>query len=169
MPKPVPVEVESDDCLVTVNGEKCAVHEGERVWLFKGQSVSEMRVVSRLAQMQVQVDALKDSGDTAAAPFFLLPALAREESGALDVVYYAGQMDDDDQGSYRRARMVDPAAGFAPSVVVEKPVTYLQARDDPRWLGDYTGLALRGGRLYTSYVVNTDGTAHIAFARPALP
>lgn len=67
MPKPVPVEVKSDDCLVTVNGEPCAVHEGESVWLFKGQSVSEMRVVSRLAQMQVQVDALKDSGDTAAA------------------------------------------------------------------------------------------------------
>ena len=67
MPKPVPVEVTSDDCLVTVNGEKVAVHEGESVWLFKGQSVSEMRAVSRLAQMQVQVDALKDGGDRAAA------------------------------------------------------------------------------------------------------
>lgn len=67
MAKPVPVEVKSDDCLVTVNGEKYAVHEGESVWLFQGQSVSEMRAVSRLAQLQVQVDALKDGGDTAAA------------------------------------------------------------------------------------------------------
>ncbi len=67
MAKPVPVEVKSDDCLVTVNGEKCAVHEGESVWLFQGQSVAEMRAVTRLAQLQVQVDALKGSNDQAAA------------------------------------------------------------------------------------------------------
>lgn len=63
MAKPVTVEVKSDDCLVTVNGEKHAVHEGESVWLFQGHSVGEMRAVSRLAHLQVQVDALKDGGD----------------------------------------------------------------------------------------------------------
>lgn len=172
---------------VSLGGENVAftdptcVAEGNEVWVSygitdepqMGEEADTPRLTSiravRSSDLGKSFDLRLEAGDTAAAPFFLLPALAREESGALDVVYYAGQMDDDDQGSYRRARMVDPAAGFAPSVVVEKPVTYLQARDDPRWLGDYTGLALRGGRLYTSYVVNTDGTAHIAFARPALP
>jgi hypothetical protein len=123
----------------------------------------------RSSDQGASFDLRLEAGDASAAPYFLLPGLVREESGALDVVYYAGTGDEDSEGTFRRARMADPALGFSPSQVIEKPVTYLLARDDPRWLGDYIGVATRGDRLYTSYVVNTDGLAHVAFARPALP
>jgi hypothetical protein len=52
---------------------------------------------------------------------------------------------------------------------VESPLAYLQSRSDPRWLGDYTGLYTRNGKLYTSYVVNTSGTAQVAFAKYLVP
>lgn len=117
------------------------------------------------------IDARTEAADQVAGSFFEHPLLAREDDGAIDLVYYAGQHDLDAAGSYRRARMVSGAPGntFGPSVAVEAPVTFLQARNDPRWLGDYTGLSWRGGALYTSYVVNTSGASHVAFARVATP
>jgi hypothetical protein len=117
------------------------------------------------------IDARLEAEDQAAGSFFQHAQITREDSGAIDLVYYAGQMDEDPAGSYRRARIVsgEPGNVFGPSVTVEAPVTFLQARDDQRWLGDYTGLFWRGGELYTSYVTNASGTAHIAFAKAATP
>lgn len=117
------------------------------------------------------IDARLEASDPTAGAFFQHPLITREDNGAIDLVYYAGQMDEDPAGSYRRARIVsgEPGNAFGPSVVVEAPVTFLQARDDQRWLGDYTGLFWRGGELFTSYVTNASGTAHIAFAKAAAP
>jgi hypothetical protein len=59
--------------------------------------------------------------------------------------------------------------GFGPSVAVESPLTFLQARGDQRWLGDYTGLYWFKGQLYMTYVVNTSGVSHVAFAKASAP
>lgn len=59
--------MKSDDCIVVVNGEPCAVHEGESVWLFVGQSVGELRALSRLAGLQGLIDGAKGENDPAAA------------------------------------------------------------------------------------------------------
>lgn len=62
MAKPLPRQVSSDDCVVTVNGEPCTPHEGEFVWLFQGQSMSELRGLSKLMGLQTAMDVAK--GDT---------------------------------------------------------------------------------------------------------
>lgn len=67
MAKPVPVEVKSDDCTVTVNGVAYTPHEGESVWLFQGQSVGEMRALGRLMGLQTVIDGAKgEKGQEAA-------------------------------------------------------------------------------------------------------
>jgi hypothetical protein len=43
------------------------------------------------------------------------------------------------------------------------------SRQDLRWLGDYTGLFTRGGKLYASFAVNDTGSAKIAFAEAMVP
>lgn len=106
--------------------------------------------------------------DLTSAKFFMHPQITREDGGALDIVYYAGQGDEDANGTFRRARTTPPMP-FAPSSVVEFPVTYLQARSDPRWLGDYVGIHSRSGQVYTSYVVNTSGLSQVAFGKYAVP
>ena len=110
----------------------------------------------------------KEVADLAAGPFFMHPQMTIEDGVFADFVYYAGSMDEDYDGSYRRS-WVSLAGGIEPSSAVEQPSIYLQARGDERWLGDYTGIHWRAGQLYTSYVVNTTGTSYVAFAKYATP
>ncbi len=110
-----------------------------------------------------------DAHDPSLGGYFMLPQIAREESGALDVVYYAGQYDTDPGASFRRARAEAPGTSFGPSTIVETPLTFLQNRSDPGWLGDYVGVAWRAGRLYTSYAVNTDGYSHVSYFGTSVP
>jgi hypothetical protein len=109
-----------------------------------------------------------DVGDAAAGAFFLHPTLGREASGALDLVYYVASADGDKEGAYRRSRAVTPGGPFGPSIVVAHPVTFQSKRQMVDWLGDYTGLFLQGGDLYTTYVDNSSGASHVAFAREKL-
>jgi hypothetical protein len=106
--------------------------------------------------------------DLSSAKYFMHPQITREDSGALDIVYYAGQSDEDSNAYFRRDRATPPML-FPPSSVVEHPVTFLQARGDPRWLGDYVGIHTRNGRMYTSYVVNTSGLSQVAFGKYTVP
>jgi hypothetical protein len=154
--------------------------DGENVWVTYGLSKDPIDQMAGSAQKLASIqlvhsgdggqtfDTRTEAGDPAAMPFFMHPQLVMEETGSLDVVYYAGAKDEDQAGSYRRARAAMPPA-FGPSSVVESPLVYLQSRSDPRWLGDYTGLYTRNGKLYTSYVVNTSGTAQVAFAKYLVP
>lgn len=154
------------------------VAEGNEVWVSYGLTPDRMTEESdksfaiRLAHSGdggQSIDSRIDAHDAAAAPFYIHPQIAREESGAINIAYYAGTMDEDDHGTFRHARAEIPAMGFAPSETVELPLTFLQARSDPRWLGDYTGAFWRGGGLYLSYVVNTSGSSQIAFAKLETP
>src|SRR5262245_21910504 len=104
-----------------------------------------------------------DAGDPAAGTFFLHPALAREDDGTLDLVYYAGNADGDPNGSFRWARWPSGAPTFGRSQAIWAPLTFLQSHTDPRWLGDYVGLRWNGGRIFTSYTDNGDRCSHVAF------
>jgi hypothetical protein len=117
----------------------------------------------------VTIDYRVNAEDTKAGKLFLLPQMAIEDSGALDVTFYAGQMDQDPAGSFRRTRAPVPSMGFGPSTDLQSPVVFLGARGDPRWLGDYTGLTWSGGQLFMTYAVNASGSSEIAFGHPAVP
>jgi hypothetical protein len=116
------------------------------------------------------VDSRIDAHDAAAGSLFQHPQLVREAStGALDLIYYAGNGTNDSNGSFRRSRAAVPAMGFAASVVLDSPIVFLESRTDQRWLGDYTGIYTLNGELYTSYVTNRTGSAQIAFDKVPLP
>ncbi len=104
-----------------------------------------------------------DAADTATAPFALLADLKHDAGGLLDIVYYAGTMDDDTNASFRRARF-SFGTNNPPSTPVYQPVILTPDRDVPYWLGDYIGHFVRGNRMYTTYVVNADKTSHVAFS-----
>ena len=164
---------------VSFDDPTCAA-EGEEVWISYGLTQDSLddsvSVTQKLYSIQLayssngggSIAQRAEIADLAAGKYFMHPYLVREDNGALDVTYYAGVADEDENGSYRRARAALPM-GFSPSSIVETPLTYLQARSDARWLGDYNGLYWRAGQLYTSYVVNTSGASHVAFARYAEP
>lgn len=102
--------------------------------------------------------------DPAVGPLYLHPQIAREDGGAIDLVYYAGASDPDAAGTYRRARRPATGGAFGASVTLESPLTFLGALDDNRWLGNCTGIAWSAGHLYTTYTTNPSGTSHVAFA-----
>lgn len=156
------------------------IAEGEQVWVSYGLSKDPLDQMAGATQKlnSIQLAYSSDGGqsitwhmevaDTAASPFFMHPQMALEDGLVADFVYYAGAMDEDPNGSFRRSR-VSLGVGIGPSSVVEQPITYLQARSDLRWVGDYVGIHWRAGQLYTSYVANASGAAQIAFAKYAAP
>jgi hypothetical protein len=163
-----------------VLGDPKCVSNNQDVWVMDGVTNDTMVAMDALPKLNgIRVAHSSDGGqtfastfdaaDSAAAPFFQRPVLAIEETGALDLVYYAGTMDNDLMGSYRRSRSTDQGATWSPSVAVHAPVDFLQSRSSSRWIGDYTGLSAAQGTFYTSYVDNSGTVSHIAFYRTAVP
>ena len=105
------------------------------------------------------IDSRVDVGDLSAGKYYLLSRLAREDSGALDITYYAGSGDGDDQASYRWGRSTDGGKTF-PTTVLRCPVVFEQSRVTSKFLGDYMGLVWQGGRLYSAFVDNS-AASHI--------
>ncbi len=111
-----------------------------------------------------------DAHDGAAGRYFSHPQLARTATGALELVYYAGQSDGDTAGTLVHARSEDGGATFAPSEVIASPITLSFDRASQLWLGDYVGVAAARDSLYVSYVDNTRSsmqgpTSHVAVWR----
>lgn len=69
MAKPKGITIPSDDCLVTVGGEKYAVHEGETVTLVPGLNVEAMAAIRKLTSFQPQVDAAEGEDNEGARVF----------------------------------------------------------------------------------------------------
>lgn len=63
MAKPQAIEIKSDDCVVTIDGEKYALHEGESVWLIPGLSVGTIRAMNTLMAVGPRMDAAKGEPD----------------------------------------------------------------------------------------------------------
>jgi hypothetical protein len=175
---PLTVSNPSDDPVAAT--DPVCVTEGNDVWISYGVSpippdttqenlalVTGIRVAhspDRGASIDMRIDAT----DTAAGAYSVLPQLALEEdSGALDLVYYAGQMSPDAAGSFRHARAT--AGSFAPSAAIVAPLTFTTDRASPMWLGDYVGLTYRSGAVFTAFADNASGTSRIGFARLPVP
>jgi hypothetical protein len=110
-----------------------------------------------------------DVQDSAAGKYFMFPNLVREDSGALDLTYYAGSGQGDKAATFRRARSTDRGKTFAPSLVLHKPITFEQGRATLAWIGDYLGLTWSAGNLFMAYTDNSSGTSHTAFYRTSVP
>jgi hypothetical protein len=150
------VLVSAQDEVVAYDNPECVAGQND-VWI--SYSTTSALRLAHSGDGGLTIASHTDAQDPAAGGQFAHPQIAREAGGAIDLTYYAGD------GTFRRSRAAVPAMGFAPSVVVDAPITLGDARGAPRWLGDYTGIFTRGGALYTSYAVNKTGSSHIAFAK----
>jgi hypothetical protein len=110
--------------------------------------------------------------DPDAGDFMLDPAIAREPSGALDLVYYAGKDGDDTHGALRWMRWTGSGSPKSTPLV---PILYHVERTDDEWLGDYMGAAVVGGAasgesaLVVAYADNRSGRSHVGLERVRLP
>lgn len=125
--------------------------------------------VARSSDFGKSISQRSDAHDKDAAIFYLHPQLARAEDGTLHLGYYAGDFDQDPEGSMRRSASSDLGQSFSKSEALGPPITFLPDRGDLRWLGDYMGFVFRAGSLYVAYTDNASGFAHIAFERVDLP
>jgi hypothetical protein len=155
---------------------KC-VGRGDDVWVLYSLS-SEVATSAKLGKFErvrlahspdrgATFDPPLDVNDTAAAKYYLRPEIALEASGALDIGYYAGNQDDDANGSFRWARRPAQSTSFGPSEVVHAPMLFTGDRSSTAWIGDYSGFTLSNGHLYVSYCDNSGGSAHTGFWRSA--
>jgi hypothetical protein len=117
----------------------------------------------------VSVDWRSDALDLGASKYAMLPQLAREPGGAFDVVYYGGDAMNAADASFRMTRSTDGGKTWGPSQDLATPMIFNQDRSSVHWLGDYVGLTVDAGFLYTTYVDNTSSYSHVAFAKAPLP
>ena len=102
--------------------------------------------------------------DASASKQALLPILVREDTGALDMVYVAGDGDGDKMGSVRFTQAA-MGGGFGASTLVDEPLLFTVSRTSHQWLGDYFGAVAHGGSLYVAYPLNDTGETHIFFRK----
>jgi hypothetical protein len=100
-----------------------------------------------------------------------IPRFVADGAGGFDLVLYEGYGDGSAQGGYLWGRGTISQQGAVPPsfTTIESPLVYLMSRNDPRRLGDYTGLADTATTLFTSYVDNTSGASHVRVHVAPLP
>lgn len=163
---------------VGYDGPTC-VANGSDVWISYGLSNTPGSSEDSAVLFAVRVAHSSDFGksiaqradmhDKDAAVFFLHPQLARGDDGSLHMGYYAGDFDQDPEGSMRRSKSLDMGQSVSASEALGPPITFLPDRGDLRWLGDYMGFSHRAGALHVAYTDNASGLAHIAYRRTDNP
>jgi hypothetical protein len=156
----------------------CAV-SGSDIWALFSIGTANSTFLAGWKSQAIRVAHSQDGGKTFAAtvdaldpmgpPFAKHAQIARDASGAIDVVYYAGASDDDMLGSLLLTRSLDGGGSFLPGRLVSSPILFTTAVGWPHWMGDYLGLAAIPGNLVVSYVDASSGAAHVSFARQPLP
>lgn len=152
------------------------VADGDEVWAVYGltdQLSGDGSSVPRLVHVRLAhsgdggktIDWRASIDDAKAGKYFLLPRIAREASGAIDVTYYAGSGEGDKLASYRRARSSDGGKTFAPSTSLHAPITYELSRTTAAWFGDYMGVMAEGGDVFSAFIDNASGASHVVFHR----
>ena len=174
-----PVVTTTRDPPVAAHDPSC-VAAGDDVWINYSVSTSALAPgevdhqkgtgirVAHSADRGATIAARIDAADPAAAKLNLFPTLAREESGALDLVYYAGDADGDVVATLRRARSIDSSA-FAPSERVDGPLLFQLKRASADWLGDYICAVHERDDLWIAWTTNASGTSHVAVRRLLAP
>jgi hypothetical protein len=155
---------------------RCA-GEGDDVWVMYGIGTGPgtEEAISPLSKIVVAHSG--DAGKTfdrrttieLAGALYLRPELVVEPSGALDVMMYRGDKENDPGGRVERLRSTDGGKTFAAPVVELDPMLFDPSRATPTWIGDYSGLVPDGTDVLMSYVANADGHSHIAFKKRPAP
>jgi hypothetical protein len=165
-----------EDASVSTGLDSNCVARGDEVWAVYGLTDFDPgggQTLARLTDLRLahssdggaSFDRRTTVHDPEAGTSFLLPHLAIEDDGSLDLSYVAGQGPDDETASFRRSRSTDGGVTFGPSEVVVEPVTYELDRADDTWFGDYTGLDWDSGSLFGAVLDNASGTSHVWFFR----
>lgn len=106
--------------------------------------------------------------DQSAGLFALSPQLVGGQTGAMNLLYYAGKSAGDEAGSFRWAR--DPAwyGSLLAPAIVKQPIAYQNNRADLRSVGETRGASGGKDRFFTTYVDNASGASHIAIHREGI-
>jgi hypothetical protein len=160
----------------SVAGPRCVL-SGQSSWLaygFGSDTVGDNTLPMEDAAVRVDAEtgftAVQGFDDSTFPTHFLNPEMAVDAAGNVYLAYYAGKHDGDPAGSYRIT--LDDGTPVATSVAptVKSGLTFAIADVAAQnWLGDYTGFALQGNFLFSSYVDNSSGASHVAFHRTVLP
>jgi hypothetical protein len=159
----------------------CAAN-GEHVWVSYGTALDppidlETLRVNKLDAIKVVqltgggtiVEQRFDALDKTASAFAGAPYLVAEPDGAIHVIYYAANRDDDTTGSLRRARLDPGDAAFSASTSISGPLTFSRVWGSRGWIGDYNGGLVSRGSLLLSYTDTSTGLHHVAFREIADP
>jgi hypothetical protein len=166
-----------DELDAGVDDPSC-VAEGSEVWVLYGRTHDTPSANGFGNLYAIRVAHSSDGGQSIdgrydvqdpVVPLQLHPRFARTDEGGLALVYYGGVQDGDPAGAVRYSFSSDGGASFGASVVMHEPVTFLQSRASLKWIGEYFGVAWRGGNLHTAYIDNAGAESHVAFYRTAVP
>ena len=171
------VSVEGD---VAYTDPNCAAEQDE-VWISYGRSSDDIGNDLSPKLHAIQVAHSSDGGGSIDGNtevftpedglYAMLPQMARDPGGDIHLTYYVGAFNGDPNGTFQRRRATPSGSALLldPSVLIERPLDFIQDRGHQQWLGDYTGLAVRDGKLYAAFPVNTTGYSHIAFHAADVP
>ncbi|GAC1538111.1 MAG: hypothetical protein NVS3B10_29450 [Polyangiales bacterium] len=173
------VQPKEDSAHLSYHAPGCYAR-GSDVWILYGVSANRIPVDTETDVLkQIRLAHSPDGGktiddghagqDVAAGALFMFPGIVGEDSGALDISYYAGPAKEDPASTLRWARSTDGGKTFADSVVAYQPIKLETARNKATWLGDYMGLSFGGGNLFLAYADNGKGAAHAAAYRTSVP
>jgi hypothetical protein len=169
---PLTVSSSTDDAAM-FDDPTCVAHNG-KVWISYGIGTEAFSEDVNPRSLHLRLVTSNDAGqsiatrafveDSSAGTLFLHPQLVRESSGALDLLYYAGNdQDPDPNGSLRLTRSADGGSSWSASEVVASPISFQDDRGAQIWLGDYMGFVALGTSVYGDYVDNTSGRSHVRF------
>jgi hypothetical protein len=177
-----------DDVQGRVAHPPTCVAQGDEIWITYGISNDGQAKPSRPRRLVAIRTAYSSDGgenfelhapvhDPEAAAYFGIPQTAIEDSDAVNLIYYTGQGFNDGVGTFRRARWTLAAlaaqadAGVPDggelglsSALVQSPITFAASRESRKWVGDHVGLVFQEGKIYGSFVDNSDGYSHIRFS-----
>ncbi len=169
----VAVQADSEMSTVSTMLDGNCVARGDEVWAVYGltDQFGSHAEVSRLTHVRLAhsgdggktFDRRVTVDDAAVGPYYLLPRIALQPDGTLDLAYYAGTGEGDVKASYRHARSTDGGKTFAPSTTLRTPITYELSRSTEQWFGDYMGLVAHDGALLGTFIDNSAPQAHVVF------
>lgn len=156
----------------TFDDPTCAAHGG-KLWVAYGIGKEPFDPAESPRALHLRVARSDDGGlsfgshafaeDATAGTRFLHAQLARGDDGRFSLLYYAGGSQTPDPGGSLRIATSGDALTWPPSVVAKAPITFLGTRPTQVWLGDYIGLATRGGVRHVSYADNASGKSHVRY------
>ncbi len=161
--------VSAPDEALALEAPQCILH-GDELTVLYGIAAAPLDPLSSTPLASLVLARSTDRGRTFTARTrvtepelaMLHPAMAREASGTIALVYYAGRSEPDAFAAFRWRRVRKVGAPADEGREARAPVYLAARRNDPKWAGERVVVAAASGLLGTAFVENLDGT-HVAF------